>query len=158
MPEERKEREKDRLKILRKVKNELFSPKTVKIRGLKESMRKPQNKDKNKQRVNPLKPSMREKKRYMAYEIVSNKPVQGADKALISRINELLGVFNTGKAGVTGMKYNPGKQRGILRVNRKFVDYIRSCFVMIKNLNNEEVLIRTLRVSGMINKVKEEVK
>ncbi len=121
-------------------------------------MKKPQIKNKNKQKVNPLKPSMREKKRYMVYEIMSNQPVKGADKALITRIKELLGVFSASKAGVTSVKYNSTKQRGVLRVDRKFVDQIRSCFVMIKNLNNQEVLIRTLRVSGMLNKAKEEVK
>ena len=122
-------------------------------------MRKPQdkNKAKDKHKVNPLKPSMREKKRYMAYEIMSNKPVKEADKALIKRIRELLGVFSASKAGVMSVKYNDDKQRGILRVDRKFVDHIRSCFVMIKHLNNEEVLVRTLKVSGMIKKVKKEI-
>ncbi|HHE36466.1 MAG TPA: hypothetical protein ENL16_01475 [Candidatus Woesearchaeota archaeon] len=120
-------------------------------------MKKPRNmsKPKDKHKVNPLKPSMREKKRYVAYEIMSDKPVRGGDKALIRRINELLGVFSTSKAGVMSVKYNNARQRGVLRVDRKFVDHIRSCFVMIKHLNNEEVLIRTLRVSGMINKLKD---
>ena len=109
----------------------------------------------NKHKVNPLKPSMREKKRYMAYEIMSKEPLaRDIDKVLINKIKALLGVFSASKAGVMSVKYNPDKQRGILRVDRKFVDNIRSCFVMIKNLNDKEVLIRTLRVSGMLNKVK----
>jgi RNase P/RNase MRP subunit POP5 len=63
----------------------------------------------------------------------------------------------TDKAGVTSLKYNPEKQRGILRMDRRFVDHLRSCFAMIKNLNNQAVLVRTLRVSGMIGKVKGEI-
>ena len=93
----------------------------------------------------------------MAYEIISSKPIKVADKALIKSIKELLGVFNAGKAGVMGVKYNSKSQKGILKVDRKFVDQIRSCFVMIKNLNKEQVLVRTIKVSGAINKVKEEV-
>ncbi|KYK26342.1 hypothetical protein AYK26_05100 [Euryarchaeota archaeon SM23-78] len=121
-------------------------------------MKKPRNKSKNKQKVNPLKSSMREKKRYLAYEIISNQPLsRDADKALINQIKALLGVFSAGKAGIMSVTYNAVKQRGVLRVDRKFVDNIRSCFVMIKHINNQEVLVRTLRVSGMINKVKEEV-
>lgn len=110
-----------------------------------------------KQKVNPLKPSMREKKRYMVYEIISNKPITQADKALINKIKDLLGVFSASKAGVLNVKYNPKSQKGVLRVDRKFVENIRSCFVMIKDLNNQEVLIRTLKVSGMVNKAKKEI-
>lgn len=129
-------------------------------------MRKPQNKQikhkqknkqKSKQKVNPLKPSMREKKRYMAYEIISTQLVKQADQALIRKIKELLGVFSASKAGVMNVKYNSKSQKGVLRVDRKFVDYVRSCFVMIKNLNDQEVLIRTIRVSGMVNKAKKEI-
>jgi len=123
-------------------------------------MKKPQNKNKskNKHKINPLKPSMREKKRYIAYEIMSDKPLnRNADKVLVGKIKALLGVFSSGKAGVMSVKYNSDKQTGILRINRRFVDHIRSCFVMIKNLNDEEVLVRTIRVSGMLKKVKEEV-
>ena len=122
-----------------------------------ESMVKPQAKAKNKHKVNPLKPSMRDKKRYMAYEIMSNESVKQTDQVLIKKIKELLGVFSAGRAGVMSVKYNSKKQKGILRVDRKFVDHVRSCFVMIKNLNNEPVLIRTIKVSGMIGKVKKEI-
>lgn len=100
---------------------------------------------------------MRDKKRYMAYEIMSKKPIQMADKALIAKIKELLGVFMAGDAGVMNVKFNPKSQKGVLRVDRKFVDNIRSCFVMIKDLNNEKVLIRTIKVSGMIHKAKKEI-
>ncbi|MBW2990693.1 hypothetical protein KY348_03245 [Candidatus Woesearchaeota archaeon] len=111
-----------------------------------------------KHKVNPLKPSMREKKRYMAYELMSDKALsKDADKALIAKIKELLGIFAAGKAGVMSVKYNSTNQKGILRVDRKFVDNTRSCFVMIKDINNEKVLIRTIKVSGMINKVKKEI-
>jgi len=116
-------------------------------------MKKPQSK-KNKQKVNPLKPSMREKKRYMVYEIISQKQIKYADKALIDKIKDLLGVFISGKASVMNVKYNPKNQKGVLRVDRKYVDNVRSCFVMIKDINNKKVLIRTIRVSGMLNKAK----
>ncbi len=101
---------------------------------------------------------MREKKRYMTYEIVSAKPLEQADKALLRKLRDLLGVFMSAQAGLVSVKYHPGTQRGVLRVNKKFTDYVRSCFVMIKNLNKQKVLIRTLRISGAINKAKKELK
>ncbi|MBN1792938.1 ribonuclease P protein component 2 [Candidatus Woesearchaeota archaeon] len=104
-------------------------------------------------KVNALKPSMREKKRYIAFEIVSEKPLgKDADRQLIIRINELLGVFHSSKAGILRVKYNPGLQRGLLRVDRAFVDFIRTCFVMLKQLEGIRVMIRTLAVSGMVHR------
>ncbi|MFH0870686.1 MAG: Rpp14/Pop5 family protein [archaeon] len=119
---------------------------------------KPNTQKSNKPKVNILRPCMREKKRYLAYELMSDKPLQrDADRQLIARINDLLGVFNTSKAGIMPVKYNPEKQRGLLKVERKFVDFVRACFVMIKSLNNQEVLIRTLYVSGMLNRAGEHI-
>ncbi len=115
--------------------------------------------NKNKPKVNSLRPAMREKKRYLAFELISEKPFQGeADRILIKRINEILGVFNSAKAGLMRVKYEPNSQRGLIRVDRSFVDHVRTCFVMIKHLNNQPVLLRTIRVSGMLNKAGESLK
>ena len=112
----------------------------------------------NKPKANRLKPSKREKEHYVAYEIKSDNPLPfSADKELLRQIRFLLGVFLVPKANVACMKYNPELQSGVLRVNRKFVSHIKTCFVMIKNINGEVVLVRTLRVSGMISKLKKYV-
>jgi RNase P/RNase MRP subunit POP5 len=117
------------------------------------------NPDKQKNKVKHatarLKPSERDKERYVAFEIASANPLGwGADKALIREVNALLGVFMAPKAKLTSMKYNPEKQRGILRVNRKFVDCLRTCFAMTKSINNQGVMIKSIKTSGMIDKVK----
>jgi RNase P/RNase MRP subunit POP5 len=117
-----------------------------------------QNKDKpkGKSKVNTLRACMRDKKRYIAFEMMSEKPLPAdADKLLIRKINELLGVFNSAKASLMRVKYDAAAQRGLLRVDRAFVDFARASFVMIKNINGQAVLIRTLYVSGMLNKAAE---
>ena len=107
---------------------------------------------KAKHKVNALKPSMRERRRYVAFEATSEKPLPfDADKLIIARMNELLGVFESAKAGILRVKYNQKNQRGLIRVDRKFVDKTRACFVMIKEVAGTPVLLRTLRVSGMLN-------
>lgn len=106
-----------------------------------------------------IKPSMRDKERYIAYEIMSAEPLHfNAWNELVERINSLLGVFLAPKAKLASMKYNPEKQRGILRVERKFQEHVKACFSMIKHINGKEVTIRTLRVSGMISKLKDKLK
>lgn len=117
------------------------------------------NPNKHKNKVKPaitrLKPSERDKERYVAYEIVSAVPIGwGADKALIKEINTLLGVFMAPKAKLASMKYNMEKQRGIIRIHRKFVEYLRSCFAVTKHIGSQEVMVKTLKTSGMIDKVK----
>jgi RNase P/RNase MRP subunit POP5 len=124
-------------------------------------MNNPNNKPKKVNQATRLKPSMRDKERYVAYEIASNAGKGalgwGIDKALIREVNALLGVFMAPKANIASIKYNAEKQRGILRITRKFVDCLRTCFAMIKNINNQEVQIRVLRVSGMVHKVKDKL-
>ncbi len=116
-------------------------------------MNNPNNKAKS--NIPRIKPSMRIKERYMAYEIKSEQPLPwNADKLLITNINSLLGIFMAPKAMVTSIKYNAGKQTGILRLDRRFVDCLRTCFAMIKHLNQQSVTVRTLRVSGMVGKLK----
>ena len=103
-------------------------------------------------KVNPLRPAEREKKRYVAFEILSEKPLPpGADRQLVERLNSFLGVFEASKAGLLRVRYDPAGQRGLLRVDRKYVDALRSCFVMTKELLGLKVLVRTLSVSGMLN-------
>ena len=122
-------------------------------------MNKNEVKKSTKPKVNTLRPCLRDKKRYLAFEIMSDKPLMpDADKALISKISELLGAFSSAKAGVMRVNYFQNTQRGVLRVDRAFVDFIRSCFVMIKKINNQEVMIRTLYVSGMVKKAAEHTK
>jgi RNase P/RNase MRP subunit POP5 len=102
-----------------------------------------------------LKPSMRQKKRYVAYELKSPVPLaRGADRALVEQANQLLGAFLAPEAGIASIKYNPEKQRGILRLDRRYVEHLRKCFAMIKKLNNQEVMIKSIKTSGMIGKLK----
>jgi RNase P/RNase MRP subunit POP5 len=119
-------------------------------------MNNPNNKPKKGNQAIRLKPSMRDKERYVAFEMISKESLPGnADRLLVAEVKALLGVFQSAKAKVTPMKYNPEKQRGIIRVERKYQDTLKSCFVMINNLNKQNVLIRTIRISGMISKLKE---
>lgn len=113
------------------------------------------NKPKKGNQMPRLKPSERPKERYVAYEVASSNPLGwGADKALIKEVNVLLGVFMAPKASITSIKYNPEKQRGILRIDRRFVDCLRTCFAMTKYINREGVMIKSIKTSGMVDKVK----
>ncbi len=107
----------------------------------------------------PLRPSLREKKRYLVYEADSEEPIKdffAFQNKVVQEINKLLGVFDASAAGVQSLKTHKDKPRGILRVNHKYVDKIRSCFVLISSIGGQDVRLRTVGVSGIIKKAKEQ--
>lgn len=44
--------------------------------------------------------------------------------------------------------------KGIIKVNNKYVDMIRTSLMLIKKVNSEDIIIRTKGVSGLLNKAK----
>lgn len=109
-------------------------------------------------KIKPLKPALREKKRYIVYEIhtTKNTSMHVLQEQLMNKVQELLGVFLASKAGILPIKYNQKTKRGILRVNHTTVDYIRSCFVLITTLGTTPVQIQTKGVSGILKKAKQQ--
>ncbi|MBU1975308.1 MAG: hypothetical protein KKG59_02785 [Nanoarchaeota archaeon] len=104
-----------------------------------------------------IRPSLREKKRYIAYEIVSNKPIKkDMGKLLEVHIKSKLGLFDGAEAGVISVKYSRKSQQGIIRMNNKFVNKVKVA-MMLANAQimetDEDFSIHTLLVSGSINKL-----
>ncbi len=110
-------------------------------------------------KLKALKPALREKKRYIVYQLeaADNKPVKmfSYQQALVEKLHELLGVFNAAHAGILPLKFENTTQRGILRVNHTAVDSVRSCFVLIDELNETPIRVSTQGVSGIMKKAKE---
>ena len=102
-----------------------------------------------------LKPSLREKKRYLVYEVTSKEKIDMItfQDALIKKVSLLLGVFTP--AGLLPIKFDNKTKKGIIRVNHTAVDKVRSCFVLIDEINNTPVSINTVGVSGILKKAKE---
>ncbi|MFH1053334.1 MAG: Rpp14/Pop5 family protein [Candidatus Woesearchaeota archaeon] len=112
---------------------------------------------KTKSRLKPLLPSLREKKRYLAFEIISKKPINDfkiVSQSLWSSFLEYLGKFGVSKAGLWILpdKYDAKNQRGLIRVNNKEVDSLKSALIMIKEIQGQDVIIRSVGVSGILKK------
>ena len=90
--------------------------------------------------MKPLKPSHREKKRYL---LISGK--DAAKKEIEEAILKFIGVLGFAKASPTLIK-NKGNKI-ILAINRQELDKIRASFL----LSGKDIRIE--RVSGMINKL-----
>ncbi len=97
------------------------------------------------QKVKHLPPSMREKKRYIVYEVVEGSM---APDELLGEVRSTLGLFESAEAGVQSIAYKD--DRGILRVSNRYVDKARVALALV-----EKALVRVVRVSGSLKKAKD---
>lgn len=72
--------------------------------------------------MKPLKPSMREKKRYLL--VKGKNPKENIEKA----IKDFIGVLGMSKLGLGWIK--TGKNTAIISINRKMVDNVRASLVV----------------------------
>ncbi|MGV8141179.1 MAG: Rpp14/Pop5 family protein [Candidatus Woesearchaeota archaeon] len=117
---------------------------------------------KSKQKV--LLPTLKDQQRYVVYRIISTVPVSQVKfskdfgilhNEIISQCNNMLGIFDGGNAGLMGVKYNADKMSGVIRVDNKYVDKLKVCFGLIKELkeiNGHIITVDCIYVSGMLNK------
>jgi ribonuclease P/MRP protein subunit POP5 len=110
-------------------------------------------------RLKAVLPSLREKKRYLAFEIISDGKIadkQAAFSAIKRAYLSYLGELEAGKAGIMmlGECYNTEKQMGIIRVKHTYLDKLRASLCMIKEIDSMHVIVRSLYASGIIKKAK----
>lgn len=102
----------------------------------------------------PILPSLKEKRRYLVFEAIGQNLVFSEIKeAILNEITALIGRLGMAKANVNFME-DWKNNRGIIKVNNKYVDYVRASFVCLKKINKKEAIIRSIGVSGLLNKAR----
>ena len=108
------------------------------------------------QKQKPLLPSLREKKRYVVFEVISKKRITTANlaKTLHLSLLQYSGLKGAAKAGFMFLhnKYDPETQKGIIRVNHDAVDDLKAALALTDKVENEEVICQTKGVSGILQK------
>ena len=106
--------------------------------------------------MKPVIPSLREKKRYLVFEIKSNTNFKqsSVEKAVTEEILKLIGTLGYSKAGVIFLKDNYKNNKGILRVGHKYVDEVKMALGLIQKIEKKNLKINTIYVSGILNKAK----
>ena len=106
-----------------------------------------------------LLPSLREKKRYLTYEALTEKPLSRMFSTYaLQHTQRMLGLFDSAQAGLQAVDYDAKHQTGVLRVGHTYVDKVRSALVLLQSYENQPVLCRTLNVSGILHKAKTKMK
>lgn len=120
-----------------------------------------------------LLPSLKQKKRYVVFEIISEKNFsfeeikQEVDKALLAFLGEL-GVAkaspmlikeksqNNKSADMNDVSNNKFNNKFnntfIIKVNHKYTDELKSALILIKRIKNTPIIIRSVITSGTIKK------
>jgi|FLOH01.1.fsa_nt_gi ribonuclease P/MRP protein subunit POP5 len=105
--------------------------------------------------VKPILPTLKEKKRYVVYEILSQKNLdKNPSIEIVKKTKLFLGLFESAKAGLQSITYDQKLQRGVLRVSNKFVDKLKISLALINDLEDGDVAIKSIGVSGILKKAK----
>ncbi|MBM3309765.1 MAG: ribonuclease P protein component 2 [Candidatus Altiarchaeales archaeon] len=107
--------------------------------------------------MKPLKPTLREKNRYVAVEVVCDRKCTRDEvvKAVWNTILRFLGELNASKMSLWVMDWNDEKQRGILKVNHKSVKDLRIGLTMLGKIGENRASTRVLGVSGTLKQARE---
>ncbi len=111
-------------------------------------------------KIKGLAPSLREKKRYLKIKIhvvdstklFVSKPMS----LVISKLKEILGVFDSAQAGIVPVKHFFKSNTQVIRVSAKSVDKVKAALLFITEIGTQKVILQSLKVSGQVNKVMEE--
>lgn len=108
-------------------------------------------------KIKAILPSLREKKRYLAFGILSKgriKDFSSVSDAIWHGMLSFNGTRGAAQAGIWVLpeKYNTAAQKGIIRVNHKQVDCLKAGLAAIQEIDSMPVIVRSLGVSGSLKK------
>jgi ribonuclease P/MRP protein subunit POP5 len=105
-------------------------------------------------------PTLKQKKRYVVFEVVSESPIESYEPirdSIWQGCHSFLGELGMAEAGIRLLddEFDPKKQRGIIKVNHKHVDRLGSALMMIQKIGRNNAIVRTIGVSGILDKAEE---
>jgi len=102
-----------------------------------------------------LLPSLREKKRYIAFEITGAKKNPSSVARVIEKsLRSLVGDQGMGRTGYYFVNDTFTGNKGTFKVSNTAVDSSRAALSLITEVDNEQVIVRSLGVSGILKKAK----
>ncbi len=102
-------------------------------------------------KTKPLSPSLRQKKRYLVFEVISEikQDFNVVNNLILQHTSNLLGSLGMAQAGLLVLHDKFNGEKGIIKVNHKYVHHLKAILALI---NNENICFRSIGVSGILNK------
>ncbi len=101
-----------------------------------------------------ISPALRERKRYLAYHVISESPLEFTDIAngIWHSLLNVSGELGASKTGLWVMKdlFNASKGTGVIKCRHDAVAILRSSLALIDRIGDSKVIFRVLGVSGTI--------
>jgi len=99
-----------------------------------------------------LPPTLRDKKRYLAFEVISEGKIEFGDmvNAFWHSLLNLIGEIGAARAKIwfVSDSWDENRQRGLIRCDNKYVEYVRVSLALIERIGDKRVVVNTLGVSG----------
>jgi len=109
-------------------------------------------------RPKPLPPSLRGRRRYLAYQVISEQKILFQDliNTIWHSVLNFLGEFGACEADLWVVRdvYDEKRQVGILRCSHTSVEHIRTALALVQRIGDVRVIIKVLGVSGTIKATK----
>lgn len=102
-----------------------------------------------------LLPSLRAKKRYLAFELISEEPASRSDivKEVMSSASSLLGDVITSDCDIRVLGFENGK--GIIQCSHTKVKQTRASLAALARINGKRATLHVLGVSGTVKRATE---
>jgi ribonuclease P/MRP protein subunit POP5 len=106
----------------------------------------------------PLLPTLRTKKRYVAYDVICDGSIdtRKAYGCIRAAYKECFGDVGLSLSGMMDTKIHNGN-KGILKINHKYLDEMRLAMAGVKKIEEKDVILHTVGVSGMLAKTKKSI-
>lgn len=101
-----------------------------------------------------LSPSLRQKKRYVAFEVLAEHalPREELAQEVGQVLNTFLGQWGRAKASPMLLKEKFHQNRFIIKINHQYVDELKAALLLSKKVKNQPVIIRSVITSGTLKK------
>lgn len=103
-----------------------------------------------------LLPSLKQKKRYLVFEISSSKQfsLSEIEKEVSQALLSFLGQLGLAQASPLFVreKFDYPRQMFIIKINHKYVPETKAALILIKKIKNTPLIIRSLTTAGTLKK------
>ncbi len=99
-----------------------------------------------------LSPSLRQKKRYIVFEIISPTPFtpQDIEAEVTLALQAFLGHLGIAKSSPMLLKDKTQHNKFILKINHNWVDQAKSAIILIKKIKNTPLITKSIITSGSL--------
>jgi len=105
-----------------------------------------------------LPPTLREKHRYIVFEIISEEPIEYKDfsKSVWLACLSFLGELKTSESEVKIIRnlFNPRTQQGVIRCRNDATEHVRAALSLITKIGEKNAIIKVLGITGTISSAK----